>query len=74
MNEYIHIIEYLVSDLCSPMEVCEETSLRLLYKVLDSRLQAKPFEFATNQFVAGHHRTHVVLPVGANQWTTSSFL
>lgn len=60
--------------LCSPMEVCEETSFGLLYKVLDSRLQTKPFEFAANQFIAGHHRIHTFSPIGANQGTTSSFL
>lgn len=56
------------------MEVCEETSLGLLYEVLDPCLQAKPFELTADQFVAGHHGFHIVSPIGANQGATTSFL
>lgn len=56
------------------MEYREQPSFRFLDEALHARLETEPFEFARNQFVAGHHGLDVVFPVGADQWTAARFL
>lgn len=57
-----------------PMERGEEPSFGFMNETLYSILQTKPFELACYQFVACHHRFDIIMPVSANQWTSTGFL
>jgi len=56
------------------MEVCKEATLRFLYEILYSCLQAEPFELARDQLVAGHDRINMLFPVGSHQGTAARLL
>lgn len=57
-----------------PMECREQPSFGFLNEILHTRLKAEPFEFARDQFVAGHHWRYILLPIGTNQWTAAGLL
>lgn len=56
-----------------PVERGEEPTLWLLNKVLDATLQTEPLKFACDQFVARHHRLHLLPPFGPDQRTSAGF-
>jgi hypothetical protein len=55
------------------MESREESTLRLLNEILYPRLEAEPFEFARDEFVARHHGVDFSLPVGTDEGATAGF-
>lgn len=56
------------------MEVGEQPTLRLMNKVLHTRRNAEPLEFARHKFVARHHRSNVLHPIGTRQRAASGLL
>lgn len=55
------------------MESGEKSTLRFLNEAFYPRLKTEPFKFASDKFVACHHRIDLLLPVWTNKGSSTSF-